>query len=468
MQGNNVTNSAMSGFNYRSVTGLNASGNVIDGLTGAGPVSATGTITFANNPGDAETITINSAVYTFETGAVDNDYEIGVGGNLAATLVNIFHVLNAETTPINGYPTDGRVSLATYTHDGSTVLTITYDYPGRNGNLFLLAASADTPSGASLSGGVVGASAVVFNKLSEQKSNAGIISNEMITLGVDTEILDERDFSTDLEWDVTGQFKDKTAGSGGNYVDLTFAGGAIAGTLQQENADLAQAPTALVYYAFTYQVVSVTTVPDDDFLMVLTGGAGYIPDRDVYLPWTIGFHTVVFISNSAAATGDFRITATETGASQGSFRLDLFKLRKIYGGLITEPANDVLGLRIDNIEMQGVDGSRYDFVGSGGNSRPNEAVNYIGIFDTYSFAYDMPNIAQDASYVFYIPFDGMAVGVSVQEGFTTGTTGIVYAYQGYNNFIRVTAWNFAGAGVDLGDHTYYVTPSKLFPVIDER
>ena len=181
VQGNNIYNSGRIGIHYRSVANLNASGNIIDTVSGTGPVKATGTITFANNPSNGDTITINGAEYTFvDPAAPATDYEIDIKASLALTLDEVIAVLNAATTPINSYPTDGRVSTATYTEDGTDTLTITYDYPGRNGNYFTLAASADTVSGANLTGGEVGSSAIVIEKLSGLQDPTGKMSNEVI------------------------------------------------------------------------------------------------------------------------------------------------------------------------------------------------------------------------------------------------------------------------------------------------
>ena len=106
---------------------------------------AVGTITFADNPTPADTITINGVVFTFvASGATGN--EINIGATLPDTLDNIIAALNGSVDPL--------VSVATYTENGVDILTITYDIPGAIGETFTLAASADTVSGPTLDGAI--------------------------------------------------------------------------------------------------------------------------------------------------------------------------------------------------------------------------------------------------------------------------------------------------------------------------
>ena len=135
-----------------------------------------------------------------------------------------------------------------------------------------------------------------------------------------TEHLDETYFATHANWDVTGEVDD----SGGNAA-FTFAGGSLNGTLTQENADMAQTVTASITYYFAY-TVDVTTAPDGDFALVITGGDGYIPNSDTSLDITDGRHIVSFTTHANAATGDFVITASETTATQGEFTIDNVRL----------------------------------------------------------------------------------------------------------------------------------------------
>lgn len=107
-------------------------------------VQATGTITFADNPTADDTITINGVAFTFvAAGATGN--QINIAGTLPLTLDNVIAILNGSA--------EADVALATYTEDGVNELTITYDAFSIAGNDFTLAASADTVSGATLTGG---------------------------------------------------------------------------------------------------------------------------------------------------------------------------------------------------------------------------------------------------------------------------------------------------------------------------
>ncbi|NQZ53218.1 MAG: hypothetical protein HRT93_03080 [Piscirickettsiaceae bacterium] len=113
-------------------------------LVETGGTNATGTITFADQPTEADTITINGVVFTFKASpALTNDVQIGV--DLATTLGTLVTDLNASV--------DVLVMPATYSENG-TILTITYDLKSVAGDSFTLAASSDTVSAGTLAGGV--------------------------------------------------------------------------------------------------------------------------------------------------------------------------------------------------------------------------------------------------------------------------------------------------------------------------
>jgi hypothetical protein len=200
--GNTVYDSGRNGINVNSSDKVSVEGNTIDTIGGTAAVAATGTITFANNPSNGDTITINGAVYTFvDPAAPTTDYEIDIKASLALTLDEIIAVLNASTGSVTGLATDGRVSTATYTEDGVDELTITFDSIGTSGNSFSLAASADTPSGALLTGGAAGSSGIhisnsddvsVRNNSIDVDAHTGILVSGTITnrpnLGPNTHI----------------------------------------------------------------------------------------------------------------------------------------------------------------------------------------------------------------------------------------------------------------------------------------
>lgn len=106
-------------------------------------VPAIGHITFAVNPSASDTITLGGVSWTFVTGTpTGNQTQIGV--NLAATLASLAANLNGS----------GNATINECTYGAtSTVLNITFLTSGTAGNTFTVAASAATPSGATLSGG---------------------------------------------------------------------------------------------------------------------------------------------------------------------------------------------------------------------------------------------------------------------------------------------------------------------------
>lgn len=136
-----------------------------------------------------------------------------------------------------------------------------------------------------------------------------------------SEILDETDFATHAEWDVTGVADD----TGGN-VDFTFAGGTLNGTVQQIAADRVSTGTNSALYEFAY-TVAVTTAPDGDFALTLDN----FPDASTALDFTAGTHTMHFWSAADATSQPFTITATETTSTVGSFTIDDVTCKEIEG-----------------------------------------------------------------------------------------------------------------------------------------
>lgn len=108
-------------------------------------VKATGTITFAVNPSDGDTITLGGAVWTFVAGA-PADNETQIQGTATQTVDQLVTDLNGSA--------DVEVSKCTYARPASTQqLAIEYDVAGTGGNGFSIAASAATVSGSTLAGG---------------------------------------------------------------------------------------------------------------------------------------------------------------------------------------------------------------------------------------------------------------------------------------------------------------------------
>jgi hypothetical protein len=405
VQGNNIQNSGRIGIFYKSVTGLNASGNVIDTVSGTGPVKATGTITFADNPTATDTITINGAVYTFVAEPA-TDYEIDIKASLALTLDEVIAILNSATGQIDqggGYyrPTDGRVSTATYTEDGATVLTITYDYPGRNGNYFTLTSSDDTASsseypGQAISGITAADPPVVTYVGADSYSNGDVIHiNQVVGM---TEV---------------------------NNISFTVA-----------NVNTG---------ANTFELSGIT-------------GSGYTP----YVSG--GIVAVAFLGGGEVGSSAIIIEKLSGEADpSGIIANEMITISSSYAGIITEPDVDITGMRFDNIQITGA-GCDYDFGGSGG-LKPNEAATHIFNMATVSITYDLPSINQDSSYTFYVPFDGMTAQGTFYASHSRSNLALAANYRGQSNYIEVTVWNFSGGAVNALSQTFYITPSILLPII---
>lgn len=122
----------------------------------AAAVQATGTIVFADKPtADTDTITLNGIVCEFSSspsdataaGTAADPILIEVKADLELTLDETIATLNDANMP-------AAAALATYTEDGVDTLTITVDLAGPSGNAFTLAASSDTVSAATCTGGL--------------------------------------------------------------------------------------------------------------------------------------------------------------------------------------------------------------------------------------------------------------------------------------------------------------------------
>ncbi len=183
--GNPISNSGRQAIMIFSSQNMNVSNNSIKTISGAASVAPVGTITFGGNPSDADTITINNAVWTYKTTPAATR-DILIGGNLSDTLDTTSTDLEASV--------DGRVSTATYTNS-ATVLTVTSDTIGRSLNTFTLAAS--VAAAVNLTGGAIGSSGLDIQKLSGPSGalaeSSGIIADNTFDIGAFTGIQFEDD-----------------------------------------------------------------------------------------------------------------------------------------------------------------------------------------------------------------------------------------------------------------------------------
>ncbi len=120
----------------------------LTGLLGdptSSPAAAIGSIDFAVNPSDGDTITLGGTVWTFVSGSPTGD-ETQIKATATQTIDQLVTDLNASA--------DANIADATYSRPtGAQRLLVTHDTEGAAGNAFTLAASAATVSGSTLAGG---------------------------------------------------------------------------------------------------------------------------------------------------------------------------------------------------------------------------------------------------------------------------------------------------------------------------
>jgi len=130
------------------------------------------------------------------------------------------------------------------------------------------------------------------------------------------ESLNETNFATHANWDVTGDFTD----SGGNAAYLHAAG---AGTLTQTSAHLAVALVGSAWYKLEYTISGVVNAAHITACQITTG----ILDVALDIPVTVaGKYTVIF--KTKAVPGDFVISATDDAATT-AFVIDDISLKQI-------------------------------------------------------------------------------------------------------------------------------------------
>lgn len=123
---------------------------VTSGTTGTG-VKATGTLNFATNPSNNDTLTLNGVVFTFKSSGPVTGNQVLIGSTGVDTAANLMALLLASTNVL--------LTVANYSR-ASDVITIQYATVGTGGNSYTLAKSATNPliSGATLSGGAAASS----------------------------------------------------------------------------------------------------------------------------------------------------------------------------------------------------------------------------------------------------------------------------------------------------------------------
>ncbi len=113
--------------------------------------AATGSFTFSVNPSNGDTVTLNGVLVTFVSGAAVGS-QVQIVGTCFGTITALEQFLTANTAD--------ALLVASYLAVGPgpdvAGLDVTYRTVGTAGNAYTLAASAATPSGAHLTGGING------------------------------------------------------------------------------------------------------------------------------------------------------------------------------------------------------------------------------------------------------------------------------------------------------------------------
>jgi len=199
-------------------------------------------------------------------------------------------------------------------------------------------------------------------------TSGDVIVIDEATLGAET--LDEVDFVTHAEWDVTNDFDD----TGGNAAFVWSAN--QTSTLTQPNASFVIVAEENMFYAFTY-TIAVTTAFDGDAVATITTSIATVAEN---VPITAGTHTIYFITKNPP--GDFVISLVSGTDTEGSFTIDDVTLKQIEGGdlavfgdaAIAQYLSFYLGTDINEISIDGT------MAGNSDDAVPTEAavVTYVG------------------------------------------------------------------------------------------
>lgn len=270
-----------------------------DSIAFNGAGVASGAILFGStNPSANDTITLNSLVWTFVT-IRTGTHQTVIAGSLAGTLTALVADLSASPNP--------SLTVASYgQNSGNNNLLITYNTPGPAGNAYTLAASAASPSGATLTGGTgsSGAQASGTQTFTVNPTNGQ-------TLGYDG---------------VTWTFV--TGASSGTQ---TTIGGTVAATLASLVANLNASvnPTiALCTYALTGLVLTIT------YNTVGTVGNGFTISGGSYGAAVSAPHL------TGGADGPVQPTATlDIGPTSGTYPavVTYFQQRRFFANSFNNP-----------------------------------------------------------------------------------------------------------------------------------
>ena len=167
----------------------------------------------------------------------------------------------------------------------------------------------------------------------------GLIVADESTLAAET--LDEVDFATHAEWDVTNDFDD----SGGNAAFVWSAN--QTSTLTQVQGDMVIAGVSDRWYIFTYTLAITTAFDGDAAATITTSFALSAVSLEIA---TAGTYTIYF--KSATTPTDFVISLVSGSDTEGTISYDDVTLKEIIGGNINVhglfTGGGSTGLKIDS------------------------------------------------------------------------------------------------------------------------
>ena len=252
--------------------------------------TASGYIDFGStNPSPGDTITLNGVVFTFVS-AITTTNQILIGSSLANTLINAVATIAGSS--------NASLTVASYAQNATEIL-VTYRTPGTGGNSYTLAASAATPSGATLTGGggVSGSAATGSYTFTGNPTNT-----QTIVLNGQT-------------WTFV------TSGAGANQTNIQGSAGA---TVTQLASDLNASSNVLINVA-TYG--AATLVLDITYKTVGTAGNGYTLAAGTYGGTPSGTHLTGGTNAPTAPTGTLVLTP---GTGNYPSVVTYFQQRRVY------------------------------------------------------------------------------------------------------------------------------------------
>lgn len=118
----------------------------VQGVTPNNGVSASATLTFAGQPADNDTVTINGVVYTFQTTLTDVAGHVKIGADVATTIINLRNAINRGAGAGSKYATSTVIHPDVSASATATTLVASALFPGTSGNAFTKAESGSNTS----------------------------------------------------------------------------------------------------------------------------------------------------------------------------------------------------------------------------------------------------------------------------------------------------------------------------------